>query len=136
MASERATPGELNEIRGAAETYLDTFRDIAQKTTLEKREATEDEHRAIRDGYGAFLQAALSASHNKVFALMFGPFHSVRSLRNWESPDASADELVRIESAVVHRVLEAVEAMTQTPVGQPTRIPVDIVAYARQRGLD
>ena len=159
MASERATPNELDEIRGAAETYLDTFRDIVQKTTLENRDATEDEYRAMRDGYGTFLQAALSASHNKVFALMFAPFQSVRSLRKWESPDASADELVRIESDVVYRVLEAVEsrnpdaarsavatwfdlppeaveAMTQTPVGQPTRIPVDIVDYARQRGLD
>ena len=43
-------------------------------------------------GTGPSYKPHFRRSHNKVFALMFGPFHSVRSLRNWESPDASADE--------------------------------------------
>jgi DNA-binding FadR family transcriptional regulator len=158
MVSERATKLELDEIRRSAESYLDVFRDVVRKTTLENRESSEEEYRAIRDGHGAFLQAALSASHNKVFTLMFGPFEAVRSLRNWEAPNASEDELVHIESALVHRVIEAlesrdpdaarsavaawfdlpaeaVEAMTETPVGQATQIPVSILDYARQRGL-
>lgn len=157
MAAERASGDELAAAEAALEGYLKTFATVARSTVEERREVTPAEEERIRSAYGSFLTRLFHAAHNPVFSLLASPFLAVQTLREWESPSATAGELIHLERSALEPVLgamkardpdgvrrlvtawfdlpdEAVDAMRNTTVGRVAHIPTSLSDFARQRG--
>lgn len=158
MAAERANEEDFRTVRDRLEQYISTLRAILERTLDAGREASDTEQEEIRDGYAAFLEAVVTASHNKMFTLLFVPASAAHSIRDWESSGESAEELAALEARALRQAAdamesrdpsaarsavarwfdlptEAVDTLKATPVGEVPRIPVSIAEYARRRGL-
>ena len=161
LASEAATDEEIAALRRSVEDYLVLFQDYQTRWVDATPPASESER--ILNAYRAILETIFDASHNQLIRQLAPSLIGLRTLRHWrgETDDAAQPEVaLRIEAKILRRMVEAIasrdperarsivahlsqlppqaiEAMRETPVGEPPLIPISLSQMeARLRNLD
>ena len=149
LAATAATDADVAAVRHALDAYLAILADVARAEDGSALGGAADDAQglvALHEGYSAFLESVLGATHNRVLLLLARPLAQLHGLRQWEGKAMPQDEMVATERALleplvaaiaahdpaaaraaIHTVQNlpaaAVAAMQTTPIGETTVIP-------------
>lgn len=146
LAAQAADEADLAVIQEAAAAYLETFAELAALDPL-----PEDGRRRLEAGFRRFYGAIFAATGNALFTLLAPSLLYLRTLRQWEPPEAEMEtaDIIETETAYVNRLVDAVAsadperarqtardlmqlppgaeaAMRETPVGETAVIPAPL----------
>jgi DNA-binding FadR family transcriptional regulator len=150
-AAREATDEDLSEIRRLADVYVAQFDSISRRTWGQPNLSTQDQA-LLMSAFRAFYGAIFAATHNAVWALLAEPLMRLRAPRNWDTGDATVDELVDHERRVMAAYVDAIAsrdpdraradiaamvtlptaaetAMRSTPVGQVAKMDIPLPGF-------
>jgi len=144
--AREATEEEIASLKEAVETHIEEIGAIIREN-WETDELPPAEQERLLSSYRSLLARFFAATHNQVIQLVGSSLIQLRSLRNWQDAEASADDVLGYEAAFWRITVEAISsrdpdqareriegllrlpdaaetAMRQTPIGQIPVIPV------------
>lgn len=130
LVASEATDDEIRALRHHAKRYLQIVREVHEEYE-DGNHLPETGRERLAESYRDLMVAIFSATHNQVFQILAAPLLNLSNVRSWQDQDITPNELIQIEEAYFHTMLDAIASRDLGQARQvminPMRLPPEAV---------
>jgi len=136
LAAVEASEAELDQIKNLASQYIELFARTTELYWPKNQSPSPSEVDSNRAAFVAIIQAIFDATHNAVWQLLARPVLQLRSMRDWETENMTAEILITSETRFLETLLTAVSSgdpgLARKTTAELMQLPTEAIVAMRE----